>query len=270
MSQKTITFLGTGAADATKYYHSCFYITDEKTGLLVDAGGGNGILSQLEKANIPLENIRHLFITHKHMDHLFGVFWILRFLGAKIAKEKADGLSIYASQNIIRTIREIAPTFLKEKVTGLFDGKIAFIAITDKEFVPIDNWKLIPFDLLSGKEEQFGFRLTFSDDKSIVCLGDEPYKDALFDSCKDADFLLHDAFCLERDREQFKPHEIHHSTAKEAAEAAKKTNAKNLILFHTEDKATFGSRKELYTKEAKESFGGEVFVPDDLEKIMIV
>ena len=270
MSQKTITFLGTGAADTTKYYHSCFYVTDEKTGLLVDAGGGNGILLQLEKANIPIENIRHLFITHKHIDHLFGVFWILRFLGAKIAKEKAECLSIYTSQNIIRTIREIAPNFLKEKITDLFDGKINFIAINDTASVSIDDWKLLPFNLLSGKEEQFGFRLTFSDKKSIVCLGDEPYKDALFDSCKDADFLLHDAFCLERDREQFKPHEIHHSTAKEAAEAAKKTSAKNLIIFHTEDKSTFGSRKELYTKEASEYFGGKIFVPDDLEKIMLV
>lgn len=269
MSQKTITFLGTGAADATKYYHSCFYIEDEKASLLVDTGGGNGILAQLEKANIPLESIRHLFITHKHMDHLFGAFWILRFLGAKIAKEKAEGLSIYASQNIIRTIREIAPNFLKEKVTSLFDGKIKFIVINDKELISIGDWKLMPFDLLSKKEEQFGFRLTFADQKNIVCLGDEPYKDALFDSCKDADILLHDAFCLEKDREQFKPHEIHHSTAKEAASAAKKTNAKNLIIFHTEDKSTFGNRKELYTKEAHEYYDGTIFVPDDLEKIII-
>ncbi|MBP9752039.1 MAG: MBL fold metallo-hydrolase, partial [Candidatus Moranbacteria bacterium] len=120
MISKKITFLGTGAADATKYYHSCFYIQDENIGLLVDAGGGNGILSQLEKADIPLENIRHLFVTHKHIDHLFGVFWILRFLGAKIAKEKAEDLTIYAPQSVIKIIRDIAPIFLKDKVTKLF------------------------------------------------------------------------------------------------------------------------------------------------------
>ena len=51
MSLKKITFLGTGAADVTKYYHSCFYIQEKSTSLLVDAGGGNGILLQLEKAD---------------------------------------------------------------------------------------------------------------------------------------------------------------------------------------------------------------------------
>lgn len=53
MVSKKITFLGTGAADATNTIIPAF-ISKWVTGLLVDAGGGNGILSQLEKADIPL------------------------------------------------------------------------------------------------------------------------------------------------------------------------------------------------------------------------
>jgi ribonuclease Z len=43
-------------------------------------------------------------------------------------------------------------------------------------------------------------------------------------------------------------------------------NVKNLILYHTEDK-TIAGRKELYTQEGKEYFGGNLFVPDDLDVI---
>ena len=264
-----ITFLGTGAADATKYYHSCFYIQDDATGLLVDAGGGNGILSQLEKADIPLESIRHLFVTHKHIDHLFGVFWILRFLGAKIAKEKAEDLTIYAPQSVIKIIRDIAPIFLKDKVTKLFDEKITFHAIDGKEEIAIGSWHINPFDLRSEKEEQYGFRLRFDNGENLVCLGDEPYKEGLLESCKDTSYLIHNAFCLERDSEQFKPHDMHHSSVKDACEAATVTNAKNLILIHTEDRMTFGTRKQDYTEEAGKYYEGTTIVPDDLETITL-
>ncbi len=45
-------------------------------------------------------------------------------------------------------------------------------------------------------------------------------------------------------------------------------NIKNLILYHTEE-SHGDKRKELYTKEAKEYFNGNVIVPDDLEVIDI-
>lgn len=270
MSSKSITFLGTGAADATKYYHSCFYIQNETAGLLVDAGGGNGILSQLEKTNIPLESIRHLFVTHKHIDHLFGVFWILRFLGAKIAKEKAKDLTIYASTNIIKIIRDIAQIFLKDKVTKLFDEKILFHPIDMENEITIGSWQIKPFNLRSEREEQYGFKLQFGDGKNLVCLGDEPYKETLLEFCKNADCLIHNAFCLERDSERFKPHNMHHSSVKDACEAATATNAKNLILIHTEDEATFGIRKTAYTEEARKYYKGILFVPNDLEVITLI
>ena len=42
----------------------------------------------------------------------------------------------------------------------------------------------------------------------------------------------------------------------------------NLILYHTEDR-TLDTRKQRYKAEAETAFSGHVFVPDDLEKIML-
>ena len=45
-------------------------------------------------------------------------------------------------------------------------------------------------------------------------------------------------------------------------------HCENLILYHTEDR-TLDIREQRYKAEAETAFSGHVFVPDDLEKIML-
>ena len=48
-----IAMLGTGNALVTKCYNTCFVISDDEgRHLLVDAGGGNQVLANLEKVNL--------------------------------------------------------------------------------------------------------------------------------------------------------------------------------------------------------------------------
>ncbi len=264
-----ILALGTGAADSTKYYQTAFLIQDETTNLLIDTGGGSGILAQFDRFGVALNDIQNIFITHKHIDHIFGLFWILRFRGAAIAAERAPNLTIYASQENIALIRQISAMFLKEKVLALFDAKILFIATDDHSEITVNNWNIQFFDIQSTKETQWGCTITLPNAKKIVFIGDEPYTDNLLPYCKEADYLFHDAYCLEQDRELFHPEEISHSTTQEAAKNAQNIGAKNLILFHTEDTATFGKRKESYTEEAQKEYQGNIFVPDDGDVIEI-
>ncbi len=266
----TILALGTGAADSTKYYQTAFLIQDETTNLLVDTGGGSGILAQFDRFGVGLHDIQNIFITHKHIDHIFGLFWILRFRGAAIASGKAPDLTIYAPKENIALIRQVSAMFLKEKVLALFDVKIFFIATDDHAEISLNNWNIQFFDTQSKKETQRGCAITLPDAKKIVFIGDEPYTDTLLSYCKEADYLFHDAYCLEQDRETFHPEEISHSTAREAAKNAQIIGAKNLILFHTEDTATFGKRKELYSEEVQKEYSGNVFVPDDGDIIEII
>lgn len=44
----------TGYALATNCFNTCFIIRSERTLLMVDAGGGNGVLQQLNKVNVSL------------------------------------------------------------------------------------------------------------------------------------------------------------------------------------------------------------------------
>ena len=61
--------LGTGNAQAIHCYNTCYAMQKGEEYFLVDAGGGNGILSQLDKAGITLESIHNIFVTHAHNDH---------------------------------------------------------------------------------------------------------------------------------------------------------------------------------------------------------
>lgn len=45
-----------------------------------------------------------------------------------------------------------------------------------------------------------------------------------------------------------------------------KLNIKNLLIWHCIDNDV-NNRKELFTKEAKEYFSGNVYVPNDLDEI---
>ena len=105
-------------------------------------------------------------------------------------------------------------------------------------------------------------------EKFLKFIGDEPYNEVNKKYVQNCDWMLSEAYCLYDDREKFKPYQKHHSTALDAGKCADKLNIKNLLLYHTED-TDLEKRKKLYTDEAKSVFGGNVFVPYDLEKVII-
>jgi len=263
--QNKLYVLGTGAAQVTKCYNTCFTLFDGREHFLVDTGGGNGILTNLEKMNIGINQIHNVFISHKHTDHLFGVFWIIRNVALFLESGKYGGdLNIYCHSEVVEIIKTISDLSLLKKQIKYIGGRIKIISVKEREKVKINNYELEIVDMLSGKDLQYGFVAKLDDGKKLVFLGDEPYKNNFDELIKNCDWLLSEAFCLYNDREIFKPYEKHHNTVKESSEIAERLGAKNLVLWHTEDK-NLKNRKELYTNEAREYFQGNVYVPNDLE-----
>ena len=118
-------------------------------------------------------------------------------------------------------------------------------------------------------EVQLGFVATLQSGITLVCLGDIPCPEYLFLRHMDIDWLLCEAFCLDRDKEKFHPNEIGHGTVLDAARTALRLNVKNLVLYHTEDTILYKRKKE-YAEEASRVFPGNIYVPDDLEKITLI
>ncbi|BBF41370.1 ribonuclease Z [Lachnospiraceae bacterium KM106-2] len=264
MTEKLI-LLGTGHATVTKCYNTCFAVRKEEEFFLVDAGGGNGILAQLEKAEIPLERIHHIFLSHEHTDHILGMVWMIRMIGTKINKGKYDGkLHIYCHSDLCEALLTIVRLTLQGKLVNLIGDRILLHSVEDGQQKDILGYEVTFFDINSTKAKQYGFTTKLANGKKFTFLGDEPYRECEYEYAVNADWLLHEAFCLDSEKEIFQPYEKHHTTAADACKMAQDLGAKNVILYHTEDK-NLASRKELYTKEGQQYFKGNLFVPDDLE-----
>lgn len=118
----------------------------------------------------------------------------------------------------------------------------------------------------AGKNALLGFEVMLND-KRVCFLGDEECNPEIYPKIENADYVMHEAFCLDSEEAIFKPYEKHHSTVKSVCEKMNNLNIKNLILYHTEE--THENRKELYTEEAKKYFENNVIVPDDFDVIEI-
>lgn len=266
-----ITMLGTGSATVSQIYNTCFLLKTPSTLMLVDAGGGNGILAQLKKVNVQISDIHHLFVTHAHTDHVLGVIWVIRMVAQ--CKGYEGLMHVYGNDKVMKVIKTIIDMILAKKQLAKVAERVVFHQLEDGDSFEVGDMKLECFDIQSTKEKQFGFRaeLPSSSDESdkplvLACLGDEPYNEQNRRYIVGADWMMCEAFCLYADRDTFKPYEKCHSTALDAGKLAEELGVKNLILYHTEEK-TLANRKENYTREAAENFKGRIFVPDDLEVI---
>jgi len=259
-----ITMLGTGNALATQCYNTCFTLhSPAGTVLMVDAGGGNGVLTQLERAGMRCEDIHDLFVTHAHTDHLLGCVWMMR-----MALQFRHPLHVWSHRKVVRLLTDLCKEILPPKEAEGIGDVVAMHVLEDGDRFEVGDLHLQCFDIHSTKERQFGFAALLPDGQRLCCLGDEPYNPLCEPYAERADWLMSEAFCLYEDRERFQPYEKHHSTVLDSARLAETLHARNLILYHTEDR-TLKTRKERYTAEATTAFSGHVFVPDDLERIML-
>lgn len=265
MNQPQLYVFGTGNASVTKYYNTCFAIKTAGEYFMVDAGGGNGILSILERMEVPMSKIHHIFVTHEHTDHILGIVWMIRMIATAMKRGSYEGdLTIYCHDELPETICTLCRLTIQKKFYSLIGERIHLVPVSDGETRDILDMKITFFDIHSTKARQFGFTAEFADGCRLCCAGDEPLQPLCETYAESCDWMLHEAFCLYGDREQFKPYEKHHSTVKEACELAERLQIPRLVLWHTEDK-TLPRRKKLYTEEGSQYYHGTLLVPEDGE-----
>ncbi len=264
-----LTALGTGFAVATKCFTTCFTVSDGTEHFMIDTGGGSGVLTNMEKRGIRPEQVHHIFLSHCHTDHVMGAVWLIRMIGHGIARGQYTGdLTIYCEEKIAAGVRQMCEFMLPERILQLFGDRIRFCLIRDGYQAEILGRRTTFFDTGSHKTQQFGLAITLRGGRRLTYLGDEPYSSAAAPYAARADYLMHEAMCLEAEAERFHPHRISHSTVLDAARNAAALEAGALILHHTADN-DLAHRKQAYIEEAKRCFAGPVFMPDDLDVIAL-
>ena len=264
-----ITMLGTGNGGTLDLYNTCFVIQNKQGVFLIDTGGSIEIIKRLKQSGIKLEEMKNIFISHSHTDHILGLIWMFKKMSRMAMhgniKEK---IHIYCNDVVYEAIRGISSYVLPSVLMEAIDNITDFVVLNDGDKHTINGIDYEFFDILAKGTKQFGFECML-DGNRFVFLGDETLNPLLNERVRNADYVTHEAFCLDREENIFHAYEKNHSTALSAAKTMNELSVKNLILYHTEESHGV-DRKRLYLEEAQSVFNGNVIVPDDLEEIQFV
>ena len=193
--------------------------------VLLDCGDGS--IRNLLKFGVNVNEISKIMITHYHSDHLSGLTQVIETMGIR---SKTSDLFVYGPPGLkdyFSTVQKITNVASHRK----FEVKLIELGI-NRHFELTDQVSVETFQM-DHTIPCLGYRLEISKDLVIAYTGDTMPCPALPDLGRDADLFVHEATYLEKDREKARPPK--HSTAKEAAIAAKSAHAKKLVMSHVAD-----------------------------------
>jgi ribonuclease BN (tRNA processing enzyme) len=88
-------------------------LSREETALF-DASSGTILLGRLREASISIEEVRHLFVSHRHFDHAGGLAPLL----ITMASHPAASLTIHALPGTLQALRELLALTIQASRTG--------------------------------------------------------------------------------------------------------------------------------------------------------
>lgn len=284
----SVTILGSSSALPTSNrFPTAHLFNSNERFFLIDCGEGTQI--QLRRLRLRFSKINHIFISHLHGDHYFGLFGLISSFS--LLGRKTD-LHIYAHAGLEKMIDCQFPDYninysiifhkiTPQKEVVLYEDKLLRIStfplkhrINASGFLfqekerelnlrkdVISKYNLSIKDILAVKK---GNDYLWQDEKIIKNeqLTHPPYQSRSYAFCSDTaffpkiveyiknvDLLYHEATFAEDMKEMAK--KTTHSTAKQAAEIASKAKVGKLLIGH------FSSRyknEKLIENEAKEIF----------------
>ena len=148
-----LTMLGTGNAAVTECYNTCFVLSEGEKHLLVDGGGGNLLLQRFKAAGLKWQDMRHIIVTHCHIDHLLGIVWMLRFILQNMNRGKYQGEAwIYGHNEVVETLDTLAHLLLTEAGEEIArEGREAQYRFFEMIHQGIDEEELLVWERLTKK-----------------------------------------------------------------------------------------------------------------------
>jgi ribonuclease Z len=257
---RKLVFLGTGTGGPTRSACTSILLETDNSNLLLDTAGGYQVRTNLFESGRHPKNIRNIFISHAHSDHVLGIVPLLRAF-----KHIKHQVNIICDENTHRRVMLLIEATLDQHWDQI-KRNVKFHTIEDGDELEIDGMKM-EFIRTDFESVLYGVKIMFKDGFTMFYPGDREIKRSFFDRIQGLDLLIHEAFCLDRDGKKYDVANKHHSTVKQVAKLASQVNAKYLALVHMED-TTLETRKEEYKKEAESEFSREIFVPVDLDELV--
>lgn len=290
MNKFELNILGCGSALPTlKHVPSCQVLNIREKLFMIDCGEGSQL--QFRKARLRFGRLNRIFISHLHGDHCFGLIGLISTLGLLGRTGDLFIHSVPELEVILRPQLDYFCKDLSFNVVIVpFDHTQNTVIYEDRSVkvstIPLDhrvpcagflfeetpnelhlNGELIKFYNVPIKQLPLikkGADCILEDGRTIAnslltrpadpvrkyaYCSDTAYKEDIIPIIEDADLLYHESTFLEEDKPRAKM--TRHSTAKEAAEIAKKAKVNKLMLGHYSSRYT---NEKYFLDEAKTIF----------------
>ncbi|HQV55558.1 MAG TPA: ribonuclease Z [Chitinophagaceae bacterium] len=283
-----VTILGNNSAvPAFNRHPTSQVVTIDGHNYLVDCGEGTQI--QLINYKIRRSKISHIFISHLHGDHYFGLIGLLNSFGLLSHQQELHVFGPSPLKEIIELQLKVADTKLcydlhihhiTEAATLVDNEKLRVKCFRTNHRIECYGFsfeqKKQPRKLNIEKAKEFEIPANFYDrlksgedytkkdgsiiknelvtetaepGKKYVFCADTKYDESLLPHIQDADLIYHETTYLDNLRERAE--ERFHSTTKQAAELALKGGVKKLLIGHFSSKY---DTLEEFEAEAREVF----------------
>ena len=293
-----VTILGSGAALPTSRRNpTSQYVVCNDRHILIDCGEGTQM--QIRRFGVKFQRIQHILISHLHGDHYFGLVGLISTMRLLGRDKDLTIYGPSQLEDIIRSQLEAGETRLDFDIRFVkIDGDRSELVYEDnlieihtfplKHGIPTNGYIIKEKEgerkLLSEKIKGSGLlfehmhRLKRGEDiltddgkyfrnadytadpkptRSYAFCSDTLYWERVADSVKGVDLLYHEATFTEKDIERARV--TCHSTARQAAEIAKRAGARQLIMGHLSARY---DQVEVHILEAKAVFPESTVVED--------
>ena len=265
-----ITFLGTGAGGSIHRGHTAiaFECADD-TRFLLDASSGNTVARNCIQLGMAPESFHKVLLTHHHADHMSG----LPLIQLVHTRSSDDGspLEVYGPEDVLRhavdLCRVLSPGLMVDRGGAVnAEGHQVMRWHSVEAGSPVELGSstfasCFPADHIPGA---VGWTIDI-DGVRIVFSGDTRFNPAMADAGHGARLLIHEAYSLDRNREDAA--NAGHATAGEAGRIAALAGAEELVITHITN--PFHHQPHPLIDEASEHFPGPVSVAFDLRQLTV-
>jgi ribonuclease Z len=263
MSRPRVVFLGTGGALNPERYQPCILVDAGATRLLLDTGGGLGVVRRLMDCEIEPSSIGHVFISHRHLDHAGGLEPLLltMWLHAFRVQHPIAPVTLYAlsgSATAIRATQAAADASAERR----FGDRLSWVTPPAGARVTLDasaGITLAAVDHLPPGGEAAGCVVDVSGTR-IAYSGDTRPSEGFAHAARGADLMIHEVGGLDSRADLL--HQVGHSTAADAGRVAAQAGVRALALFHL-PAAEWAEPADLLAEARAHAPGVEVFLSDD-------
>lgn len=116
-------------------------------------------------------------------------------------------LNIYCDDEIKEIIDTFTSATFNKVHLDLYKELVIYNFCEDYKKISIIGYDIEVIDLHSIECIQYGFKTILNNGKNIAFLGDVPCSEKIYDRIKNFDWILHEAFCLEKEEPIFKARE---------------------------------------------------------------